>query len=80
MDTAEIRKNIHQYVDIADYRLLHILNAIISEDKNRIVAYSIEGKPLTLKDYQKELDNSEIEFENGEFTSQEDLEKEIKSW
>lgn len=80
MNTAEIRKKIHQYVDIADQRLLHILNAIISEEQNRIVAYSVDGKPLTLKEYIEEMDQSEVEFQNGEFISQDDLEKEIKTW
>lgn len=48
MDTTEIRKRIHNYIDVADDRLLKIIHAIISEDENTIVAYTTDGKPLTL--------------------------------
>jgi hypothetical protein len=80
MDTIEIRKRIHQYIDLADERLLNLINAIITQDENTIIAYTTEGKPLTAAEYRKELDLSEKEIENGEFISQEDLEKEIEKW
>lgn len=80
METAEIRKKIHQYIDIADARLLKIINAIIVQDENNIVAYTTDGKPLTAAQYKAELDLSEKEIENGQFTTQEDLEKEIEKW
>lgn len=80
MNTVEIRKRIHQYIDVADERLLNLINAIITQDEKTIVAYTTEGKPLTVAEYKRELDLSEKEIENGEFISHEDLEKEIEKW
>lgn len=80
METAEIRKKIHQYIDVADERLLKIINAIILEDENHIVAYTTSGEPLNKSQYMAELEASEKEIENGEFITNEDLEKEIEKW
>jgi len=45
-----------------------------------IVAYTGDGKPLTKSAYKKELLEAEAEIERGEFTTQEDLEKESENW
>lgn len=45
-----------------------------------IVAYTADGQPLTKSAYKKELIDSESEIARGEFTSQEDLEKESENW
>jgi hypothetical protein len=45
-----------------------------------IIAYDVLGKPLTLKQYNEEIDKAIEDIENGRFISHEDLLKEIKSW
>jgi len=45
-----------------------------------IVAYTADGKPLTKTAYKKELLEAEAEIMRGEYTSQEDLEKESENW
>lgn len=80
MTTLEIRERIRQYIEVADDRLLNIINAIITEDQNTVVAYTVKGEPLTLAQYRAELEASEREIEEGKVISQEDLEKEIETW
>jgi len=38
------------------------------------------AKPVTIEQYNKELDDAMQRMSNGEFTTLEELEKEIKSW
>lgn len=45
-----------------------------------IVAYTVDGKPLTLKEYKEKLDSATERVKNGRYTTHEDLLKEIKSW
>ena len=45
-----------------------------------IVAYTIDGKPLTLKEYKEKLDSAAERVKNGRYTTHEDLLKEIKTW
>ena len=57
--------------------ILARIKAVFEED---IVAYTAEGKPLTKLAYKKELLEAEAEIALGEFTTQEDLEKESENW
>lgn len=75
-----MKQRIHQYIEMADERLLRIVDAIIKEDQNTIVAYTVSGKPLTLSEYKEELAKSETEITEGKFISDEDLGKEIENW
>ena len=49
-------------------------------EKEMIVAYTTEGKPLTLKSYNKRLEKAEKEIAEGKITSHEGLEQEMKKW
>lgn len=49
-------------------------------DKEIIVGYTVEGKPLTKAAYNKRLQKAEEQINSGNYISQEDLEKEVKSW
>jgi len=57
-----------------------ILARIKTVFEEEIVAYTVDGKPLTKSAYKKELLDAEAEIERGEFTTQEDLEKEAENW
>lgn len=50
------------------------------ENIEKIVAHSIDGKPLMLEQFQAELKGAEEEIEKGDFLTSEDLEKEIATW
>jgi len=58
-----------------------ILNRIDEILENElIVGYTVEGKPLTKKEYNQRLAVAEKQLRYGETTSQEDLESESESW
>ena len=94
MGLPELKQKIQMQIENADERLLRIVSSVfdnyLNEDEffettenvvsEPIVAYDTTGKPLTLKQYNQEIDKALDDFENGRFISQEDLEKEIDSW
>jgi len=57
-----------------------ILTRIKEIFEQDIVAYTAEGRPITKSVYKKELLEAEAEIARGEFTTQEDLEKESENW
>ena len=49
-------------------------------DKEMIVGYTVEGKPLTHKAYNKRLKKAEEQIKSGNYFTQEEIEKESESW
>lgn len=81
MGALELRDNLLQYINQADERLLKVVKAVMeSYWEEEIVAHTIDGKPLTKKEYREELNEALAEIKKGEFTTQEDIEKESESW
>lgn len=81
MGALELRDSVLKYINTADERLLKVVKAVIeSYQENDIVAYTIDGKPLTRVAYKEELQEAKTEIKKGEYTSQEDLEKESSDW
>lgn len=81
MGALELRESILESINTADERLLKVVKAVIeSYQENDIVAYAIDGKPLSRADYKEDLQAAIAEIKKGEYTSQEDLEKESKDW
>ncbi|MGB0788907.1 MAG: hypothetical protein ACPG7E_00115 [Marinirhabdus sp.] len=69
------------YIKDADERLLNVLKAVVESYKeNDVVAYTLDGRPLTKKQYCQELLDGEAEIARGEFTTQKDFEKEAENW
>ncbi|OYX85846.1 MAG: hypothetical protein B7Y83_03430 [Flavobacteriales bacterium 32-34-25] len=81
MGALELRDNLLQYINQADERLLKVVKAVMeSYWEEEIVAHTIDEKPLTKKAYKEELNEALAEIKKGEYTSQEDIEKESESW
>ena len=81
MSTAEIREELHKYIDQGDK---HFLKAIYAMAKvysgEEIVAYTADGRQLTKEQYIKEIEEAEAQIERGEHITMEELEKESKKW
>ena len=58
--------------------IIEKINKIL--EKEMIVGYTVEGKPLTKKAYNKRLEKAEQEIESGNYVTQEELEKEAANW
>lgn len=81
METTKLKSNIIAKVKEADHNLLQEINRFIEHyESEEIVAYTVTGEPLNLSDYKKEIENAEEQIKNGQFTSHDDLKKEVKSW
>lgn len=81
MGALELRDSILESISTADERLLKVVKAVIeSYQEEEIVAFSVDGKPITRSVYKSELATAKLEIEKGQFTSQEDLEKESENW
>ena len=62
MDTIELRENIHRFIDVADERILKIINAIIETEKE-------EGQPAVPQWFYDELDKRRERHLKGESKS-----------
>lgn len=82
MASLDLKQSVQNYIDTADNRLLKMIKALVESyhEEDQIVAYTVEGKPLTRKQYNQELLDAETEIQRGELTSVEDLEKESQNW
>ena len=49
-------------------------------DKEMIVGYTVEGKPLTKDAYNKRLLKAETQIRKGNYVTQEEIEKESEKW
>lgn len=78
MGLAELKNKIHQQIDNSDEKLLIQIAKLL--DKNEAISYDSLGNPLNLEQYNKLINNGIEDIKNGNFLSQEDLEKEIQSW
>ena len=59
--------------------VLEKITALLTKE-DEIVAYTTSGEPLTHSDYNERLEKGEQQIKSGQFLTQEDLEKEMKSW
>ena len=82
MATLDFRQSVLEYVKRADNRFLRLVKVMADNyhEKDDIVAYTVDGKSLTLEQYNQELLDAEAEIERGETISLEDLEKEARDW
>ncbi|HAH54477.1 MAG TPA: hypothetical protein DCM02_04120 [Flavobacterium sp.] len=94
MGLPELKQKIHNQIENADVRLLRIVSSVfdnyLTDDEfvetnndsvsEPIVAYDVSGKPLTLKQYNEDIDKALDDFENGRCISHEALLEEIKGW
>jgi len=78
----KLREEIKAKIDVADENILKQIDSILipKKNKNDIVAYSTNGKPLTLKQFRKEIEESKQQFKDGEFITIEEFEKVTKTW
>lgn len=81
---SEVKSALHQYiVETEDVEILNNVNDYFRKllsDSGKIIAFTSDGKALTVKDYKQDIDQSRDQIKHGEFISQEELEKRAKDW
>lgn len=79
MNKAQIKQELHQYIDIADERFLRIVHAIATNyesDKE----HCLPGEPMDVDEYKTRINNAKERVKAGYYTTQEDLDKEMEQW
>lgn len=82
MTILELKKQIIQNINNADFALLNEINYVMKSfnEKSKVVAYNTNGKPLDKNAYINELISAGTELALGKVMSQEDIEHEVDKW
>ena len=83
MSVAQIRKELHQFIDMVDPRFLSAIHAMMEnylETDESIVAFTIEGKPLTKNEFIQKNKQAYEEVQKGNFVTSNELLKQMKNW
>lgn len=78
MSSTQIQEKLHAVVDTGDSRLLKMLYAVAKEyaEEN----YTLPGKPMTERELKTRIQSARQKIKSGRYTTQTNLEKEIKEW
>ena len=79
MNTAKIRQELHQFIDLGDERFLRIVHALATNYKSE-EDFTVLGTPMDLKTYINRIRSARERVKAGYFTTQEELEKEMERW
>lgn len=77
MSTTQIKKELHEYIENADDRLLNLIYGMFQVDSRD---YTLPGNPMTEEMLKMRVTEAKARIQAGQFTNQEDLEKEMESW
>lgn len=82
MGTLELRNTIFNRLKATDdtSMLKDVLQYIEEYKKNKVVAYTIEGEPLTKEEYANRVKEADASIDSGNYTTLNDLEKEAENW
>lgn len=69
---------VQKILTIKKESIIQKINKIL--DKEIIVGYTAEGKPLTKEAYNKRLQKAEEQIQSGDYLTQEEIEKESENW
>ncbi len=79
MDLQAAKLDVLQKImSISKTSLLEKIDKLLEDEL--IVGYTVEGKPLTKALYNLRLAEAEEQLRSGNYTTQEDLEKESENW
>lgn len=81
MGAAELKQELHNYIEHADMNFLRMVYAMSKEYKKpEIVGYNIDGFPITPDELKKRVRAASKRVKAGDFITQETVEKEIENW
>ncbi len=71
---------IEELARIQDIHIIEQIKQLLKQKNNPVVGYEINGDPITRKQLIKRIEEAEKRIDNGEYVTQEDLEKESENW
>ena len=78
MGAVQIKEELYHYIEEADTRLLKMLYAVAKEYTQD--DYSFPGEPMSKVTLKSRVHAAKSRIKAGQFTTQEDLGKEMKKW
>ncbi len=76
MGTTQLREELHKYIDKADDRILRLVKGMFQADED----YTVPGEPMSEDTLKERVRAAKSRISSGQFTSQEDLEREMEEW
>ncbi len=73
MTTLSMRQKLHQFIDSIEEKKAKAIYTLFEEEIE-------QGKRISVKQYNKEIDNAMKRVSAGKYTTQKELEKEMQSW
>ena len=73
MTAVAIRKKLADYIQIADDKKIKAIYKLLEDDIE-------QSKPISLEQYNQELEESENEFIKGDYITHEEMIKRVKQW
>jgi len=83
MSVAQVRKKLHEYIDLADDRLIQAMFAMLQnylQADEGIVGCTVEGQPLTKQDMVRALEEAMEESNAGKGVSSKEVRDAKKAW
>ncbi|MCD4694753.1 MAG: hypothetical protein K8S16_00825 [Bacteroidales bacterium] len=81
MGTAELRNELHYYIDHADETFLKMVRAMSKEYKKPdIVGYNVDGTPIKQQDLRNRVKAASKRVKSGDYITQEEVDKEVDNW
>lgn len=71
---------IEQLLQIRDAHVIEQVRELLRKENNPVVSYEADGRPITHQDFIKKIEQSEMEYGQGNYQTIEDLEKESEKW
>lgn len=81
MGIPELRNDLHDFINHADERFLKMVYAMSKEYENSaLVGYNFDGTSITTEDLSKRVRIASNRVKDGDYLTQEEIEKEINEW
>ncbi|UII19596.1 hypothetical protein [Fulvivirga ligni] len=77
MNTVQLRKELHEYIDQADERTLRLVRGVFQTDRED---FTLPGEPMSEETLKQRIKDAKARISSGQFTSHEDLENEMEEW
>jgi hypothetical protein len=71
---------IEKLTQIEDIDIIEQVKELLNQKNNQVFGYGINGTPITRKQLIKRIEAAEERIDRGEYTTQEDIEKESQNW
>ncbi len=80
MGTAELRKEVHSFIDKVDDKFLKKVLALAKSYEDEEEDYTLPGPPMDVETYRKRIKEASARVKAGVYITQEDMEKEMEQW